>query len=101
MDYSDKGDHLFMHLIESAPFNKGHEKLYEGVAGNMVAFVCKLSFEEGYNGVVAFEAKTRLIEHYEKTLGAQRFTSHRMFINTPAAYKLVKQYFPNFDNDRL
>ncbi len=42
---TDKGDHIFMDLIESAKFNKGKNKLYKGVAGNLVAFACKLSFE--------------------------------------------------------
>ncbi len=38
----DKGDHIFMDLIESAKFNKGKNKLYKGVAGNLVAFACKI-----------------------------------------------------------
>ena len=28
ISFSDEGDHLFMHLIESAPFNKGKDKIY-------------------------------------------------------------------------
>jgi hypothetical protein len=36
--FSDDKDHLFMHLIESAPFSKGKNKIYVGVAGNLVAF---------------------------------------------------------------
>ncbi len=42
---TDKGDPIFMDLIESAKFNKGRNKLYRGVAGNLVAFGCKMSFE--------------------------------------------------------
>jgi hypothetical protein len=38
LSISDYSDHLFMHLIESAPFNFGKPKLYEGVPGNLVAF---------------------------------------------------------------
>ncbi len=26
-----KGDHIYMHLVESAPFNKGKTKIYSGV----------------------------------------------------------------------
>ena len=33
-----KPDHVYMHLVESAPFNKGKTKLYAGVPGNLVAF---------------------------------------------------------------
>lgn len=38
---ADKGDHIFMDLIENAGFNKGKKKLYKGVAGNLVAFLVK------------------------------------------------------------
>jgi hypothetical protein len=67
---SDYSDHFYLHLVESAPFNLGKKKLYTGVPGNLVAFTCKLSWEKGYEGFVAFQSKTKLIEHYEKTLGA-------------------------------
>jgi hypothetical protein len=96
VSYSNKEDHLFMHLLESGPFNRGREKLYDGVAANLVAFVCKTSFERGRAGNIVFEAKTRLISHYEKTLGAEQFSHNRMFITTTKAYRLVKQYFPDF-----
>jgi hypothetical protein len=59
-----------MHLVESAPFNKGRTKVYSGVPGNLVAFACKLSFQPGHRGNVSFLSKTQLISHYEKILGA-------------------------------
>ena len=37
-----KQDHVYMHLVESASFNKGKNKVYAGVPGNLVAFACKL-----------------------------------------------------------
>lgn len=91
----DKNDHIFMHLIENAFFNKGNQKLYAGVAGNLIAFACKISFEQNYDGVVSFISKTKLISHYEKTLGAKQFRGNQMFIDTPEALKLVKRYFKN------
>jgi hypothetical protein len=36
LSIEDKEDHIFMHLIESAKFNKGKRKLYLGVPGNLV-----------------------------------------------------------------
>lgn len=98
---TDKGDHIFMDLIESAAFNKGKKKLYTGVAGNLVACACKLSFERGYDGVVSFIAKTQLIEHYQQTLGAKLFAGNRMFIDTPEALKLATKYFKDFDYGKL
>lgn len=93
----DKGDHIFMDLIESSKFNKGKNKLYKGVAGNLVAFACKTSFEKGYNGVVSFIAKTQLIDHYTQTLGAKLFGGNRMFIDTKEACILITKYFKEFE----
>ncbi len=91
-----ENDHIFINLLESAPFNIGKNKLYEGVAGNLVAYACKLSFQKGYEGFVAFTAKTQLIKHYEKTLGAFHFMNQRMIIETFASRKLVEKYFKTF-----
>ena len=88
-----KSDHVHMHLIESAPFNIGKNKTYLGVPGNLVAFVCKVSFQRGGEGYVSFIAKTKLIKHYIKSLGAVQFGGHNMMITTEAALKLTNKYF--------
>src|ERR1035437_5271067 len=90
-----ESDHVLMNLVESAPFNLGKNKLYEGVAGNLVAYACKISFQNGFYGFVAFTAKRQLIQHYEKTLGAYHFGGHRMIITTQAAIILIDKYFKN------
>ncbi len=86
-------DNVFMHLIESAPFNIGKNKIYAGVPGNLVAFACRQSFLRGTKGYVSFRSKTKLIDHYETTLGAFHFGGHLMIINTEAALKLIGLYF--------
>jgi hypothetical protein len=93
---TERHDHVFVYLIENAPFNIGKKKVYAGVAPNLMAFACKRSFELGYRGVVSFTAKTRLMAHYEKTLGAKRFAYNQMFIDTEEAKALMRRYFPNF-----
>ena len=89
----DKQDHVFIHLVESANFNKGSNKMYLGVAGNLFAFACKLSFEKGYEGYVAFDSKSALIEHNKEKLGASHFRGQRMFIETVNAVMLITKYF--------
>lgn len=89
-----KPDHVYLHLIESAPFNRGKKKMYNGVCGNLVAFACKFSFQRGHDGNLSFLSKTVLIEHYEKTLGAFHFGGRVMVIETLAALKLIDRYFP-------
>jgi hypothetical protein len=88
-----KTDHVYMYLLESSPFNIGKNKLYEGVPGNLVAFACKLSFQRGGDGFVSFESKTKLIEHYANSLGAQYFGGRLMVIDSIAAKRLVEKYF--------
>jgi hypothetical protein len=93
LSIEDKQDHIFMHLIESAKFNKGNSKIYFGVPGNLVAFACKVSVDKGYEGFIAFDAKTALIKYYQQTLFATHFRGQRMFIETSAALRLISQYF--------
>jgi hypothetical protein len=88
-----KQDHVHIHLIENAPFNRGKNKLYEGVPGNLVAFACRLSFQRGHEGFVSFHSKTNLIQHYCDTLGAHHYGHHLMVIETDAATLLVNKYF--------
>lgn len=93
MSLTIESDHILLNLLESAPFNIGQDKLYEGVAGNLVAYACKISFQHGYDGYVAFTAKTNLIKHYEETLGAYHIGRNRMVIPAESAKILVEKYF--------
>ena len=90
-----KPDHIYMHWVENAPFNKGKGKVYSGVPGNLVAFACKLSFQRGHEGNVSFLSKSQLVEYYEMTLGAFHFGGRVMIIETRAALKLINKYFQN------
>ena len=89
-----KSDHVYIHLVESAPFNKGQKKVYAGVPGNLIAFACKLSFQRGHEGNVSFFSKSQLIQHYIDTLGAKHLGGRVMIIDTLAALKLLNKYFP-------
>lgn len=91
LSITEREDHVYMHLIESAPFNLGRDKVYIGVPGNLVAFACRISFHRGFDGYVSFTSKTQLIEHYKKTLGAINVGGHLMVINTHAALRLINK----------
>ena len=91
---TDNKDHYYIHLVESAPFNLGRKKLYEGVPGNLFAFACKNSWDNGYQGFVSFNSKTKLIEHYMTSLGATHVGGHKMVIFPSEAIKLIKRYYP-------
>ena len=86
-----------------APFNNRHNpknilksKEYLGVGGHLFAEIARISFEKGYDGYVSFLAKTNLIEHYKKTLGAKQLSYIEiieMYIDDEASTKLVKKYY--------
>jgi hypothetical protein len=82
-----------MHLIESAPFNKGKDKAYLGVPGNLVAFACRISYQRGGGGYLSFNSKTQLIEHYIKSLGAVHFGGSLMVITPETSLRLIDKYF--------
>ena len=89
--------YIEMHLLEAAPHNVGKNKQYIGVPGNLVAFACKSSFDLGMDGFVAFTAKTDLVKHYIKTLGAHViYGKNRMAMLSEEARILVNLYYKNY-----
>jgi len=95
-----KHDHVFMHLVENAPFNIGKGKKFLGVCGNLTAYGCKISKEHGFDGEVVFVPKTALIEHYQKTLGAVMISKNRMAILEDRALLLLEKYFPEMEDEQ-
>lgn len=89
-------NYIEMHLIETAPHNYGRAKIYTGTAGNLVAFACRKSFEMGFEGFVAFREKSRLIQHYIDTLGAEVIFRDRMCIWGKSAIKIVNSYYKGY-----
>jgi hypothetical protein len=51
-------------LLELSRENRGDFKAYDRLAGCLIAFACKLSFKDGFNGFVSLIPKTALISHY-------------------------------------
>ncbi len=91
----DRGDYVFVNIIENSPFNIGKNKVYEGVAGNLFAYACRLSWDLGNQGLVSFVSKSRLVDHYEKSLGAIHVGGFKMVIYPKPAFQLIKQYYPH------
>jgi len=80
-------------LAESAPINFGPDKKHEGLGGNLFAFACKLSWDAGNEGFVSYQAKTKLIRHYEMLLGAIHIGGGNMIIYPKEALFLIKHYY--------
>ncbi len=87
-------------IVEAAPFNNPHNKLfiekeYSGIGGHLFAEAVRESFNQGFNGYVYFVAKSDLIEHYEKELGAVLVNPRLriMAIEEGSAKKLYERYY--------
>lgn len=86
-------------LAESAPWNSKHNKKvkgreYLGVGGHLFAIAVRESYERGYNGFVAFTAKTKLVDYYAKAFGATQIAgTANMYIDENAARRLYERYF--------
>jgi len=88
----DRRDHIYVHLVESAPHNRGVDRVFYGIGPRLFAFACAVSHKCGYDGFVSFDAKAQLIDYYSDALGAQRIGHTRMIIDPVAAYRLVRLY---------
>jgi hypothetical protein len=86
---------LYMNNVEVAPHNYGSGGKYENVAGCLVAFACKKSFELGkgnYLGFLSFDSKTELISLYQEKYGATWAMGQKMFIDPVEGKKLMEGY---------
>lgn len=80
--------------MENAPWNIGAvTQEFRGVGVHLFAIACKRSFESGFDGFVAFQAKTKLVAYYKQNLGAGRMSENRLYIDLERATHLVDTYF--------
>ena len=80
-------------LVESHPRHVGRTKRFRGIPGSLFAFAAQLSFEIGGQGFLVIDAKTELLENYQRTYGFERLGhSQRMILTTEAAARLINEY---------
>lgn len=92
-----KGSYAYhVSLAESAPHNRGKEKVYNGVGGHLFAIAAQKSMEAGYGGFLCFEAKNEdLVKYYSEMLGAQLIGGvheYRMIVDESKAQELLDKY---------
>lgn len=101
LQYEERDKAVYAHIAESAPWNRGKAKRYEGVGGHLFAIAAQKSMEKGYGGFVFLDAKNAdLVRHYEEALGAQFLGiahPYRMIIDEEAAARLLRIY--TFDEE--
>ena len=86
-DISTKAVHV--KICESAPDNIGSKGKYEGVGPHLFAIAAMKSIEYGYDGYLYFEAKSKLIKHYKRSIGAKQVGNSQVMIISPTEAKIL------------
>lgn len=77
----------FMHLIEVKEQFKG-----SSIAGELLAWVGLDSLNQGLDGFVVFESKSRYYQYYIQKYGAKPINFKRLFFDTQATKNLINTY---------
>jgi len=95
----------YMAYLETAPHNRGEGKLYDFVAGCLIAFSCRLSFTLAtgpYKGWLAFdvqeeseEDQKKLMATYKRDYKARKIDKTMMVIMPKDGEKLIEKYLEN------
>ncbi|HEY9046913.1 MAG TPA: N-acetyltransferase [Ohtaekwangia sp.] len=65
LEYFDQEQRIEIKLLASSRENMGKAKVYEGIAGNLIAYVCRQATKlHGADAAVTLFPKTKLIPHY-------------------------------------
>ena len=83
---------VYVKLVETAPHNYGKDGEYAGVGAHLFAHACKEAKDNNFDAVY-FDSKTKLKDHYAKTLGATVLFGDRMIIEDEAFNYLIKKYY--------
>lgn len=81
-----------MRLIANAKEHTGAGKRLERIAGSLLAFVCRISFESEFEGYVYLIPKTHLIKVYREKYGFIN-TGTSMFLNSANSKILIGKYY--------
>jgi len=86
---------IHIRLLTVSKENKGQEKEYDRITGNLIAFVAKIALREyGELACVSLKPKTKIAEHY-MTHYNMNITGMTLSIEVPEIIDLVNFY----DND--
>jgi len=93
--YQIKDDHLFIDLLESAPFNRYNhpQREFVNVADILLGEVCLQSFFHNKDGFVSFIPKSKLYSYYAERFNAKLGGRGLMYLDSVAALRLIKLYY--------
>ncbi|MFK7978888.1 MAG: hypothetical protein AB8G86_02810 [Saprospiraceae bacterium] len=85
---------LHIHLVENSNANKGRKKIYDNIAGCLIAHTCEIAFEKNYDGFVSLKPKTEIVELYKNKYGFSEMGQF-LFTELNNSESLIKKYLSN------
>lgn len=85
---------LHINLIESSKEHREKKKLLDNIPGCLIAFVCQLSFERGYEGFVSLVPKTELVKYYKERYGFEQM-GNQMAVYYELSNSIIEKYLGN------
>lgn len=89
----EKRDHVYVNLIESAPHNRSHPKIFVNIARVLIAFAGKRSIEIGADGFIALKPKDSLRNYYVENFRAFPLLDRNVGIADVVTKYWIRIYF--------
>lgn len=80
-----------INTLELSKNNVGQNKTYDRIAGILISYVCKISFQYGFFGFVSLVPKTLLIDHYKQKYGFEQY-GRQLAIDFDRSEYLIEEY---------
>ncbi|MGO4695474.1 hypothetical protein AB4Z50_14475 [Paenibacillus sp. 2TAB26] len=93
---TDEGDHVFIHLVESAPNMRNGvipPRYYVNVPRLLIGFAGKESVDLGYDGFLALTPKTNMRNYFASQFNAVPVSGRNMGIYGVVSIKLIGLYY--------
>ncbi|MGO0059975.1 hypothetical protein ACTID9_08215 [Brevibacillus fluminis] len=96
ISFSDADDHLFIHLLESAPSNRyttQPPRFFVNVTRLLIAFAGHIANQKGYDGFLALKPKSSLENYYRQQFKAFDLPDRRMGIHGVVSNHWIGVYY--------
>jgi hypothetical protein len=84
-----------MIAIQSSKPNIGSRKIYDNIAGCLIAYACKIAFKNGCEGYVRLQPKTALYDHYITKYGFVPVMDYFLVSKSKNSRQLIEKYLGN------
>ncbi|MBK7789381.1 MAG: N-acetyltransferase [Saprospiraceae bacterium] len=93
LDHFESEKRMEIRLLEVSILNRGEDRRYDGIAGNLIAFACKECVKyHGFWACVSLIPKTRLRQHYITKYGMFDDGGKHLYLVDRNLFKLIEQY---------